>query len=267
MSAVPPPASPDTSTVAPDAERDAVAQHVDLAAGLPGRLARRIERPAHLGAAARGHEHDLAVDVGDARRLDDAARVDDVVEHRFGRRSRQQHRAAVRRDRAGVADEGAVRLADRRRDGEAQQLVAREIDGIGLGAAGQHDAAERGLDHAVVRHLLAGKDRIAIGCRDRAAVHHRRARVAGDAERVAAAVVRADRDRRQQHRGGVDVRARRHRDPGRIDEPELNRAGDQAARREIGDRAARHLVDEQRTRDRRIDREREVLPAARTRCR
>ena len=100
-------ASPETSSRAPDFERDAVAEHLDLAAGLPRPLARRIERAAHLRAAARGREHDLAVDVGDARRLDDAARVDDVVEHRLGRGRGQQHLAAGRGDRAGVFDQRA----------------------------------------------------------------------------------------------------------------------------------------------------------------
>ena len=195
MRIVPPPLAPDASIVVPSAT------WTFLASTLTCRRSRRCRCPTrrscrrHSTVPSPASRMIFAVLRRHAGRLDHAGVVDDVVDDVARRARRHQHMSAIGGDRAAVGHQRGLRAAvgffgvcltgvD---DGEAQQIVAGEIDAE-RARAGQHDVAHIGLDQALIVDAGAREDgRAAARGLDRALVDDRSVGIGrGDAEIVVA---------------------------------------------------------------------------------
>ena len=124
-------------------QADLVAQYGHCTAGLAGIFAAGIDRTRDADHTRRSAvDDDLAVAFAQGLGAHDAIHVDDGIEQGIGRTRRQQHLAAVGRERAGVGDAGVGRS---RIDRQGQQAVAGEVERHAI-ARTERDRAQPGSD-------------------------------------------------------------------------------------------------------------------------
>ena len=138
---------------------------------------RGVERAADMDGAALhvAHQADRAVVVLQRLCLDHAGVVDRALKQGAGRLRRQQDLAAVGLDQAAVLRQRTERTLAH---ADIEQAVTRDVERHGV-AGGQRDAAEPGLDHAVVGDAGAEQGHIAAIGIDRTLIEHGCRAVAG----------------------------------------------------------------------------------------